>query len=554
MHVVLVGINAKYIHKNLAIRYIYQTCPSKHECDILEYTIKDDIEKVGISILKTRANVIGISTYIWNAEFVKNLTAYLKSNNPQLKIFLGGPEVSFDPEYFLKNYSVDAISCGEGEFTVWQYIDALENKLENYDIPGIFTNNIKPTCKYAIVSLPELEKFETPYFMDMDKDTLDTKYLYVETSRGCPYQCSYCLSSAQGGVRLFSITYVMSVLDKIFESTVRQVKFLDRTFNVDKDRAILLAKYISNHARSNQSFQFEIMAEHLSEELICFLENRTSGPKFRFEIGIQTTNQQSLKEIKRIQDFDKMSKVIKRLSKNKLCELHVDLIAGLPLEDYQSFHKSFNDVYALNPNELQLGFLKLLRGTKMKEKAKEYGFKYDTNAPYEIIETAWLSKNELEKIHDVAYALENLYNKARMRNTLKYLISNFHADPFILFQSIGENLRADKPRNYYELFKKVLEILSLQYDSNIVTGLLNEEYYSLSKQRVKRIAPFMLDNKEEYINRLYDYGLGSMNTLINYGIFALGLNSILFILYNKEQDFPKLYRITENEIILWEGE
>lgn len=546
MKVLLVGINAKYIHKNLAIRYISQACPSQHACSIMEYTIKDSVEEVARKILDFKAEVIGISTYIWNVDFVKNLTEYIKSINSSVNIFLGGPEVSFEQTYFLENFSIDAVSAGEGEFTVWEYVDALEKGLEQFDIPGIFTKNCIPTQKYAISSLEKIEEYPSPYFMEMDLDSMDTKYLYVETSRGCPYQCSYCLSSAQGGVRLFSLSYVQAILDNIFQSNVKQIKFLDRTFNVDKNRAIYLANYINEHAKKDQSFQFEIMAEHLSEELITFLENRQSGPKFRFEIGIQTTNTHSLREIHRVQDFEKLSKVIARLSKSKQCELHVDLIAGLPLEDYESFHKSFNDVYSLNPDELQLGFLKLLRGTLMKQSAQDYQFKYSEEAPYEIRETAWLSVEDLDRIRDVAYALENLYNKKRMCHTLKYLITNYQADPFVLFEKIGNVIRKSKPKNYHALFSEVLEILSHVYPQKVVSGLLNEEYYALSKQRVKRIVPFVLENKEAILQQLVEAGIGNVNALINYGVFALGVEGILFVLYNKEQTFPKIYEIHTN--------
>ena len=554
MNVVLVGINAKYIHKNLALRYLYQTCPSHHHVEFIEFTIKEDVSKVGDCILSYGADVVGISTYIWNVEFVKALTEYLKNNNPSITIFLGGPEVSFQPHYFLSNFKIDAVSCGEGEFTVWKYMDALEQNINDFDIPGIFTRDITPTQSYAITSLTELENYNLPYFLDRDMESMDKQYLYVETSRGCPYQCSYCLSSAQGGVRLFSFEYVIQILDKIFESNAKQIKFLDRTFNVDKKRAIELAKYINEKAPKDQSYQFEIMAEHLSDELIEYLENRTTGPKFRFEIGIQTTNVDALKEIKRVQDFEKLSSVIKRLSKSNLCELHVDLIAGLPLEGFESFHHSFNDVFYLRPDELQLGFLKLLRGTYMRDNADEYKFIYSSEAPYEIIETAWISKEEVESIRDVAYALENLYNKGRMRHSIDYLVYGKGFDPFELFMVLGKKLRAIRPKNYYSLFTCVYEILLSEFNCNEIIGWLNEEYYSLSKQKVKRISTFEMIDRETILKGLVDYGVGTMNQLINYGIFAQGVQGILFVLYNSEQTYPKLYVINQQgEIILKEN-
>ena len=548
MNVLLTTLNAKFIHKNLALRYLYQTAPKDINVSIKEYTIKDDIKNIITNILSYSPDVVGFSTYIWNVDYIKDICKNIKEINPSVKIVLGGPEVSFEPEFFLDNFAIDAVSCGEGEFTIWEYVQNC-NKI-NIDIPGIFTRASKPTIGYSIVDLNELEKYDNPYFLDFDEKDMKNRYLYVETSRGCPYRCSYCLSSVLGKVRLFSTDYIKRVLDQIFESDAKQIKFLDRTFNVDKNRALELARYIDEHAREDQVFQFEIMAEHLSDELIEYLSNRKELPRFRFEIGIQTTNVNALKEISRYQNFDKLSEVIQKLRKNNNCEMHVDLIAGLPLEDLDSFKNSFDEVFHLHAHELQLGFLKLLRGTLMKKNSLDYGMTYDEHAPYEIFETKWMSKQDIHEIHTACYALDILYNKPRLRKTIDTIINVYSISPFELFYKLGQDLYLNKYNQIDLIFKSVLNTLDNAYKISNVVGMLNEEYYQLFKQKTKRIIDFKIDDeyRNSLLNRLFDSGIASKNDLINYGVFAEGDNCMLFVLYNKLQSYPKLYRIYEDKI------
>lgn len=548
MKVLLTTLNAKFIHKNLALRYLYRTAPEYHEAIIREFTIKDSLENIVDSILEINPDVIGFSTYIWNVEQIKEICHLIKKQRDDIKILLGGPEVSFEKEYFLNNFEIDALCCGEGEISFWKYVDHANHA--SFDIPGIFTRTIKPSVEYAIVDLREVEKYEDPYFIEFDQKDMGNRYLYVETSRGCPYQCSYCLSSVLGKVRLFSIEYVKGVLDKIFASNVKQIKFLDRTFNVDKNRALEIAKYIDENAKKDQVFQFEIMAEHLSEELIEYLSNRQEYPKLRFEIGIQTTNTDSLKEINRYQNFEKLGEVIQRIGRNNNCEMHVDLIAGLPNEDLESFKKSFNDVFYLHANELQLGFLKLLRGTKMKQKKDDYGMQYDNHAPYEISETKWMSGADLKVIHTACYALDNIYNKPRMRKCIDYIVDEYKIKPFDLLYTLGLDLYANKFNQVDLIFKSVIKTVKENYKISNIEGLLNEEYYCLFKQKTKRICDFELDDDERnsLIDLLFEYGIGSKNNLMNYGIFANGYDGLLFVLYNNKQTYPNIYKIKGKKI------
>lgn len=548
MNVLLTTLNAKFIHKNLALRYIYQTAPKDINVTIKEFTIKDSIDNIMTSILDLQPDIIGFSTYIWNVEYIKELCEKIKQKESNIKIFLGGPEVSFEPEHFLNNFKIDAVSCGEGEFTVWEYVKHCND--EHIDIPGIFTQKDTPSIGYSVVDLKELEKYESPYFLDFDGDDMGNRYLYIETSRGCPYQCSYCLSSVLGKVRLFSIEYVKKVLDGVFKSKAKQIKFLDRTFNVDKNRALEIAKYIDENAREDQIFQFEIMAEHLSDELIDYLSSRKKYPKFRFEIGIQTTNKDSLLEIKRYQNFEKLSHVIEQLRQNGNCEMHVDLIAGLPFENLESFKNSFNEVFHLHANELQLGFLKLLRGTVMKHNKDSYGMLYDDQAPYEIYETKWMTKSDINEIHIACYALDILYNKPRMRHTIDNLVKVYSISPFDLLYTLGKDLYSHKYNQVDFIFKSVLNNIETYYSVPNIRGMLNEEYYRLFKQKTKRICDYVIDEEQrkKYIEMLFEAGIGTRNNLINYGMFAEGDGGTLFVLYNTLQQYPNLYRINEKGV------
>ncbi len=545
MNVLLTTLNAKFIHKNLALRYLYQTQPKgKYNVTLKEFTIKDSTENIVKQIVELEPDVIGMSTYIWNVEQIKEVLVEVKKRLPDVKIQMGGPEVSFEPEYFLEEFATDAISCGEGEFTFWQYVEHCHEEV--FDIPGIFTRTCKPTIGYSIVDLKEVEKYENPYFLEMDMKDMGNRYLYVETSRGCPYCCSYCLSSVLGKVRLFSVDYIKRVLDQVFASDVKQVKFLDRTFNVDKNRALELAKYIDAHAKEDQSFEFEIMAEALSEELLDYLEHRQSKPKFRYEIGIQSLNQEALKEIHRYQNFDRLKAVVERLGKNNNCEMHVDLIAGLPFEDLESFKHSFNEVFYLHAKELQLGFLKLLRGTLLKDHHEMYDMEYDPHAPYEIFETKWMSKEDINEIHICCYALDVLYNKPRLRRTIDMLVHDYHLQPFDVFTTLGRDLYAHKYNQIDLIMKSVIHTVKEYYHMDIV-GSCNEEYYRLFKNKTKRLVPYTLDEsmRDKYLEMLYNANVGSMNDLINYGIFAKGKEGELFILYSSKQSYPKLYVINE---------
>lgn len=380
----LTTCNAKYIHKNLALRWIYTTCPNKEDVILKEYTIKDDSHRIIEDILSMQVEVVCFSCYIWNIEKTKEIIKELKKRQNDIHIFVGGPEVSFS-SFELLEEGVDAICIGEGEESVWEYIQMLETKPR--EIRGIYTKQF-PNKEYRKVDLAWLETFEDPYFLSMDTNDMGKRYLYLETSRGCPYGCTYCLSSTDRSVRMFSEDYVIKLLEQISKSDVKQVKFLDRTFNSNPQRALRIARYINEHCK-NQIFQFEIVAETLSEDLLQFFCEEADVSRFRFEVGVQSFKEKTLASVGRIQNNARLVEVLHRL-KQAGCILHVDLIAGLPYEGMQSFEQSFNTLFSLQAGEVQLGILKLLKGTKLRSQQEEFSFDYHEHAPYDVVSTAWL--------------------------------------------------------------------------------------------------------------------------------------------------------------------
>lgn len=561
MKILLTTLNAKYIHKNLALRCLYVTKPESVTCELKEYTIKDDILRIANELLERDDDVIAFSTYIWNVEQTSEIIHMIKDRNPHKHIVLGGPEVSFDAPDFLQRLRVDAVVCGEGEFVFWEYIESLQSDTRK-DIDGVYTKTAVPTVKYAMADLQRLETYEKPYFLDIDKKDMAKRYFYMETSRGCPYRCAYCLSSVQGRVRMFSQDYVLDVLRQVFQSSIRQIKFLDRTFNVDKHRALLFASVIHDNARKDQIFQFEIMAEHVSGELIDYLQNKPKHPQFRFEIGIQSTNPISLREIDRVQNFTRLKSVIGQLQESGNYELHVDLIAGLPFEDIDSFKKSFNEVFSLRASELQLGFLKLLRGTSLRKKAHAYGMVFDPRAPYEVSQTNWISEAEMNEIHEVCYALDVLYNIPRAKQTIFAILQHKlcggkhdeEVTPYDVFAYIGKALYHTRFKQLDELFAKTYAALQTVNHSDVVLGLLANDYYRLFKQRPKRFHSHEIEKniKQNIVALLQDQH--TTNELIHYGMVDYGCfddkgtlgKGYLFVLYNKEQTYPLRYSINKD--------
>lgn len=546
MKVILTTLNAKYIHKNLALRWLYVASPMKESTKILEYTIKDDVNRISDALCEENADVICFSCYIWNIEPTRKIISLIKEKQPSVKILVGGPEVSFESEALLHE-GVDAISIGEGEQSVWEYITSLNNR---HEITGIHTLDY-PNTTYAYSDIAFNESLELPYFLDFDQNDMDKRYFYFETSRGCPYGCEYCLSSTDKKVRMFSEEYIFKVLEKISTSSVKQVKFLDRTFNVKPERALKIARYINENC-VNQIFQFEIVAETLSEELLDFFTNEADKSRFRFEVGVQSFNSNTLKAVGRIQNNERLKYVIERLRKADVV-MHVDLIAGLPYEGLDSFRNSFNELFACQASELQLGILKLLKGTSLKQKSPLYDFVYDSNPPYEILKTRWLDEEALKDINLCAMAVEKFWNSGKCRNAIQTILDlKMKTSAFDFFMELGRGLaRYNRVYHVHDMFLVLKETLK-EEDEILIDAILMTDYMALFKQKPKRFTMNKVTHemRKQAFELLSEQNIVGQNELYHYALVELAYDKAVgmqVVLYNKEQKLPKRWLIIGNE-------
>jgi len=439
MKVVLATLNAKYIHSSLALRYLKAYSQKDYpDLEIAEYSIRDPIQNTLSDLYQRNADVIGFSCYIWNIEETIELITLIKKVKPNVTIIVGGPEVSYDLPYWFKRLrELDYLVYGEGEIALNQLLKSIEVGGDPAEIAGIaFRTNgsIEIGSPQPKIQLSELL---SPYTDKEDLAELHDKIAYFEASRGCPFSCSYCLSSVETGVRYFPIERVKEDLLRLINSGVKTVKFVDRTFNTNQSLALEIFRFlIENH--QGTIFQFEITADIMQPDVIQYLTEHAPSGIFRFEIGVQSTNEFTNSLINRRQNFNRLSETVLKLKESKKIALHLDLIAGLPEEDYNSFRTTFNDVFALRPEEMQLGFLKILRGTRMWEEASKYDYIYMDNAPYEVLQNKMLNFAEVIRIKRVEDILEKYWNAHRLDNSVEYLIKHDFASAFDFFQEFGD--------------------------------------------------------------------------------------------------------------------
>lgn len=479
MKILLTTLNAKYIHTSLALRWLYVANKDHYDISFKEFVIKEDIPSVAEQILETQAEVIGLSVSIWNVRQTEVLIKQLRTTNPQLIIFVGGPEVTYEPEFFLENWAIDYVISGEGEFVSGELFAELELGNRAVDIPGVsYQGHISKALVQA--DIEKLVLLDSPYQLEEDRASLKHRVIYFETSRGCPYQCQYCLSSLEKGVRYFPKSYIDDNLNYFIQSDAKLIKFLDRTFNLNKKHTAHVFDHLIENYRPNLSCQFEIYADLLNDEDIKHLNADLPDNFFRFEIGIQSTYEPTNKEIKRLQNFELLANNIKKLMAGGKIDLHLDLIAGLPFETFERFKKSFNDVFALGAKEVQLGFLKMLRGTALRKNAAKYGYKYQEEAPYEMEYNDSISSAEIERIHNAEEALDRFWNSGRFNRTMTTLMENAVGDLYFeFFEELYDYYTAQNfPRFGYQLedlFKVLSDFLATK---NIdLFPLLRADYY-----------------------------------------------------------------------------
>ncbi len=481
MKILLCAVNAKYIHTNIALRCIKEYCKDKISSEIIfkEYTINNYVQDIVNDIYKVHPDIVSFSVYIWNKEITAKASVLLKLLLPELKIVFGGPEVSYNPHDVMRSITeCDYIISGEGEITSKYLYKALETGESTNDIKGITFRS-----KNEIITNPPREpmNMEDIPFPYSDFSEISNKICYYEASRGCPFNCQYCLSSIEKGVRFAPIEKVKKDLKIFIDHKVKQVKFVDRTFNANKNFAKEIITFIIENDNKITNFHFEVAAELMTEELIQLLGNARRG-LFQLEIGVQSTNNDTLTEISRNGDFNKITETVNRIQSYQNIHIHLDLIAGLPYEDLNSFKRSFNDVHSLFPNQLQLGFLKVLHGSGMEKIVKEHEIKYSPYIPYEVLTTKYLSYDDVLFLKDIEEMTETYYNSRRFINSMKYLYK--HSD------------------SYFETYEKLAETKSSEFIDNI-THNKNDTYEflikSLSKFKDSDINIFKWLLKFDYI-------------------------------------------------------
>ena len=462
MKFLLAAVNAKYIHSNPGI-YSLRAYAGKQDqkllqdIEIAEYTINNHISDIVADIYKRKPDVIGFSCYIWNIDYIKSIIDDLHKIMPNIPIWLGGPEVSFDAIERINSYpQLTGIMIGEGEVTFYELLcvykkhfsekSKLSNGEKNIQQEGILASSseLQETLSQikglalrdGYTGSRELTDLSQMPFLYEDLAAFENKIIYYESSRGCPFRCSYCLSSIDKKVRLRDLDLVKKELQFFLDKKVKQVKFVDRTFNCNHHHAMEIWQYIYDHDNGITNFHFEVSADLINDQELELLSKMRPGA-VQLEIGVQSTNEKTIEAIRRTMNLQRLAKVVSKVKQGNNIHQHLDLIAGLPYEDYETFKRSFNEVYAMEPDQLQLGFLKVLKGSYMHEKVSDYEICHTTRPPYEVLSTKWLSYEDVQKLKQIEEMVEIYYNSAQYTTTLSLLLPMF-TNPFSMYEALAE--------------------------------------------------------------------------------------------------------------------
>ncbi|MBU8877584.1 B12-binding domain-containing radical SAM protein [Bacillus sp. FJAT-29790] len=502
MKIICSTLNAKYIHTNIAIRYLKAYAQPEFDIEIAEYTINDPVMNIVTDLIRKKPAIIGFSCYIWNIEETIKVCKMIKKINPSIQIIVGGPEVSYDVQDWMENVDeFDFIVIGEGEETFKQLLTELTEQTQFEIVPGVAfrkDGQIKINPQRNKLDLRDLP---SPFRFEEDISHLSKRVTYIETSRGCPFSCQFCLSSIEVGVRYFDREKVKEDIRYLMKNGARTIKFVDRTFNISRSYAMEMFRFLIDEHLPGTVFQFEITADIMRPEVIEFLNKEAPPGLFRFEIGVQSTNDYTNELVMRKQNFEKLSRTVTMVKDGGKIDQHLDLIAGLPEEDYHSFKRTFNDVFAMRPEELQLGFLKLLRGTGLRLRAEQHQYIYMDHSPYEMLGNNVLSFDDIIKIKQVEDVLEKYWNAHRMDFTIEYLVSHAFPSPFDFFQDFGSYWEQQGwsriGHQLEDLYKRLYEFLEYSKITNldVIEGLMKYDY--LSRQKYKPRKPWWESSYEK---------------------------------------------------------
>ncbi|MER2090960.1 MAG: B12-binding domain-containing radical SAM protein, partial [Sporosarcina sp.] len=493
-------------------------------------TIKDPTLNIVSDLYQKMPSVVGFSLYIWNIEESIKVMRMLKKVKPDVKIIAGGPEVTYDYDYWLERVpEIDVVVIGEGERTFKKLLDVFAGKEEMTAVQGIAyreNDNLKITAPGPKLDLRELP---SPFQFPEDISELGKRVTYIETSRGCPFSCQFCLSSIEVGVRYFNRDAIKDDIRYLMANGAKTIKFVDRTFNISRSYAMEMFQFLIDEHVPGTVFQFEITGDIMRPEVIDFLNENAPAGLFRFEIGVQSTNDLTNELVQRRQNFEKLSRTVTMVKEGGKIDQHLDLIAGLPEEDYNSFRKTFNDVFAMRPEELQLGFLKLLRGTGLRIQAEQYGYEYIDEAPYEIFSNNVLTFDDILRIKQTEDVLEKYWNDNRLPRTVEYLVSEVFETPFDFFQEFGsywENQGWSRIGHQLEdLFIRLNDFLAEdgRADMDIARSLLKIDYLAHHKFQPRKV--WWKEDMPVEERSSVEQTLLSSPALLGDGFSSLGLNS-----------------------------
>jgi len=567
MKILLVTLDSKFIHANLAVRYLKKFCKDDNfDIKIKEFTINQKQEYILSEIFSAKADLICFSCYVWNIEYVKEIAYIIKEAKKDIQILCGGPEVSFEVKKFMEDEPfVDYIIFGEGEITFKEFLHEFVKKYPKYsNIKGLayrVDGCIVTNDERELIS--NLDLINYPY---EENDNFEDKIIYYESSRGCPFNCSFCMSSIDKRMRPFSIERVKTDLSMLLKTKARQIKFVDRTFNADYKRSMEIMNFIVKHNENNMRIHFEITADIINSEFLNFIGTMPIN-MFQFEIGVQSLNEATLMEINRHADKEKLYKVVKGIEENNNIHIHLDLIAGLPYEEYETFKKSFDGIYKLNAEKLQLGFLKVLKGTKMYADKEKHAVKYRKVAPYEVICTKYISAEEILKLKAIEELVDKYYNEKYFEKALDYIMNNlFTKSSFDFYDSFSSywqqkdlyKMSYSRKKLYKIMFdyvkyiNKMTEefIASLRYDyvfnnqHEELPDYLNKE----SEDKFKSIKRY-LTNDSDFKNKYFKDSKKEEKIANEFRIVDIDGNATLFIYKDKDNIFNRCNTYIINDFI-----
>lgn len=510
MRILLTTLNSKFIHTSLSLRYLKSFCENEFKnLYIEEYTVNNDLDYVLGEIYKKNYDIVCFSCYIWNISQTLKIAKNLRKVNKNVKIILGGPEVSYDAHNVLEdNPYIDYIVYGEGEITFKEVLNFLvKNKGNIQEIKGLaYRKNNKIYVNEERPLITDLDDIPFPY---SDFLKLENRIIYYESSRGCPFNCQYCLSSTIRGVRFLSLDRIKKDLKVFVDENVAQVKFVDRTFNANKKHCLEIMKYLKEIDNGKINFHFEITASLLDDEIIDFLKDVREG-LFQFEIGVQSTYEKTINEIQRNVDLNSLKKACKKIASFGNIHLHLDLIAGLPYEDYKTFLKSFDEVYNLKPNKLQLGFLKLLKGSGIRLNHEKYGYIYKDEPPYEVLQNNLISYKEILKLKVIEEMVELYYNSHDFDFSVKFIINNFFKSPSAFFETLaiywedkGYQHVSHRKERLYEIFLEFYEFNN--YDKKQLFKEILKFDYIRNKRGGNLLEVFERIEIDDFKNRCHEF-------------------------------------------------